>query len=160
MMKRAICVALSLLGAMVAWPSAVMAQATVSAGCQALNDPALDATYRLREVGPLEFFAGETIAVVAGTSPDPADDVRFQVLSETGAIIETQGGPVPAAFSFTVPTDTNLTARWLVLGPLSASWTVSCTAAPYPLAVSAAPPATDAAAPPAPFPSDSSAGFP
>jgi hypothetical protein len=105
MMKRAICVALSLLGAMVAWPSAVMAQATVSAGCQALNDPALDATYRLREVGPLEFFAGETIAVVAGTSPDPADDVRFQVLSETGAIIETQGGPVPAAFSFTVPTD-------------------------------------------------------
>lgn len=144
-MKPGIFTATVVLAAVMSWPGAATAQATLSAGCQALNDPALDATYRLQEIGPLQFFAGETVTVVAAASPDPGDDVRFQVLSDTGAIIETQGGPVPRTFSYTVPADAMLSMRWLVLGPLSASWTVSCTAAPYPLAVSAPSPATHAA---------------
>lgn len=159
-MKPGIVAATVLLGAVLSSPSAAVGQATLSPGCHALNDPALDGTYRIQEIGPLEFFAGETVTVVAAASPDPEDDVRFQVLSDTGAIIETQGGPVPQTFSYTVPADAMLAMRWLVLGPLSASWIVSCTGATYPLAVSPPSPAMNAVATPSLPVTENSRGLP
>lgn len=157
-MRRLICTTMAVVGVWAAVPGSAVAQ-SVSPGCQALNDPGLDGTYPQGEVADIQFFAAETITVTA-MAVMLATPVRFQV--EQGGIVlrdEAQfvSSTVPTTFSYTVPADVTLTVRWRVELPNAVTWSVSCTAAAYPLAVSDpnlaadfAPPALVAASSPPP----------
>ena len=151
-MRRAICAAAALVGVLVVAPSPATAQ-VLSPGCQALNDPTLDVdNYAVQQVGPLQFFQGETFLITAGpsaASPTGSFDVFLTVPpGPTVSLGPANYGPGSATISFTFGDNVVATVGWIVITGGTPDWTVSCAgAAAYPLAVSDPQPATDHAVP-------------
>jgi len=104
---------------------------SLSAGCQAVNDPRLDGLYSTSGVAAgTAFGAGERITVSAGlpTFGPPTDRIRLAVNVTGGAIIDTT---FPGTITFTFPAATTGSLFWGVFDGF-ATWTVTCDVAPDP----------------------------
>ncbi len=140
-MKRAMCIVMTMLAAMVVSSAgSAGAQATLSPGCEALNQPGFDGLYSQAAPGPYQFFVGEQITVAASepTAISQPTALELEVPYPGGVV---QMAPFPGTISYTFQADMVTQVRWGVNSG-NATWTVSCQAAPpYPLAVSSAQPA-------------------
>ncbi len=140
------------------------AQTTLSPGCTALNDPALDRQQHANSVGPLQFFAGDEISVT-GDQPATATRIELRIGHPVFDTLVDQE-PFPGTLTYTFPAETFTGVSWYAVPEIVEGmatrpvWTVTCTAAAYPLAVSSPQPAGDVATLPAAFPSGADSGFP
>lgn len=121
-------------------PATAMAQAALSPGCQALNAPDFDGFYSGTAVPRTSFLAGERVTVEA----NPPNDATFM----PQIFLQVEGAPpqatsFPGTLSYTFPADALVGVAWGENPPVGnrATWTVSCTAAAYPLAASVSAPA-------------------
>ncbi len=128
-MKRELLVATALLGTLMGWPGSATAQGVaLSPGCQAANDPALDAQYFGNGVsGP--FFIGDQVTATAG-SPSFGAPTGVAMAVNLAHHVETAAFPGTVSYTFTNNTDRQERVIWHVTGiaPPGATWTVSCTA--------------------------------
>jgi hypothetical protein len=101
-------------------------------GCTFLAGPFGEGFYTAGVTTTSSFFAGETIVVTAG---EPFSGTPSQVtLLENGIVVDTAAFPGAATYQF--PTDGIRELVWGIDGqPSDATWTVTCTAAPYQLPV-------------------------
>ena len=112
--------------------SAATAQ-PLSAGCEALNDPAYDAQYDQESLGTGMFFsAGERITITASnpSSGDPTEIflLVFDAQNPSDPPLSTE---FPGTVAYTLPFDNDLVVAWSV-GPAGATATfeVSCATTP------------------------------
>ncbi len=141
-MRRAVWAALLSVGVLATFPEAASAQAAMSPGCQALNNPALDATYVSSGVGPLQFLAGETIHVSAtGTLAGGTFTLTVTPDGAPPVVKSAPLAPFDETINYTIPTSGSYTVAWQSLSPTppGPAWAISCTASPYPLALEAFP---------------------
>ena len=105
----------------------------VSPGCNAVNDPVHDGLNNGDLIGPLQFLAGEVIAVSVGFPTSEGTPTLSQLAHAPGPSIPSQwseiNGGFPASLSWKVAADGSYWVMWGT-DPPGATWTVSCTAAP------------------------------
>ena len=109
-----------LLGSTSFAPSVAQSAATLSPGCQKLNDPFWDGHYGLGLMPGYDFWAGEGIIMRATNDPS-ATTITLNVHGQT---VDTS--PFPGAVSYVFPEDVvSESLDWIVdIG--DADWTVSC----------------------------------
>ena len=106
-------------------PSVAQSAATLSPGCQEINNPFFDDhAYQTGVVGGKTFWAGERIVMRATNGPS-ATTITLTVHSQTVAT-----SPFPGVVSYTFPANApNESVLWSVDSG-TADWTVDCFAAP------------------------------
>jgi hypothetical protein len=108
-------------------PQPSLAQAALSPGCTAINDPAWDGNYGGGGPGAHDFYAGETLTMTAGTPTvgGTPDTLRLFI---GVTLVDTES--FPGTLTYTFPADTNTTVSWdtlLLSGDApDVTWTVSC----------------------------------
>jgi hypothetical protein len=125
------------------FPPSSLAQAALSPGCAALNDPSLDTTSYQESINFLDFYAGDMITVMASNVP-AGSTVTISLYIAANTV-----GPVtaPGTLTYTFSSDVKngqYGVTWATSPLTDVDWTVSCTGVPRP---PAPPPAKDSATP-------------
>ena len=98
----------------------------LSPGCALLNGPNADGFYVAGTLGDTQFAAGEHVTMTAGL---PADGPPTQVRLFVDVLVDSTA--FPGTVEYTFPAAGTHSLAWLVFGGGSATWTVSCTPAPF-----------------------------
>ena len=94
----------------------------LSAGCDALNDPKLDARYGNAGINNASFNAGEVVTVMTTSGPNAGATAAVLEVND----VTVDAAALPATLTYTFPTSAAFTVEWMRIAFGDIDWLVSC----------------------------------